>query len=98
MDEYQQACLKTFNSTRKGEAIQKSTFPKLREITVTEDLAKLQEMFDQAMHHAMTNQSSVLMNSVPNVVRETIASGMQMGYKGPCYSQPESSATAGARP
>jgi hypothetical protein len=97
MDEYQQACLKTFNSTRKGEAIQKSTFPKLREITVTEDLAKLQEMFDQAMHHAMTNQSSVLMNSVPNVVRETIASGMQMGYKGPCYSQPKSSATAGAR-
>jgi hypothetical protein len=46
MDDYQQACLKTFISNMKGEAIQKTAFPKPREITVTEDSGKFQEMFD----------------------------------------------------
>jgi hypothetical protein len=64
MVDYQQACLKTFSSNRKGEAIQKTAFPKAREITVTQDSTKFQEMFDQAMHHEMINQSSLLMNSV----------------------------------
>jgi hypothetical protein len=54
-------------------------------------------MFDQAMHHAMINQLSILMNSVQNTVRETMADSMQMGYKGPCYFQLESSAVEGAR-
>jgi hypothetical protein len=97
IDEYQQACLRTFSSTRKGEVTQKTAFPKLREIIVTEDTVKFQEMFDQAMHHAMINQSSILMNSVQHAFRETMAGNRQMGYKGPCYFQPESSATAGAR-
>jgi hypothetical protein len=76
MDDYQQGCLKTFCSNRKGEAIQKTAFLKPREITVTKDSAKFQEVFDRAMHHAMINQSSVLMNSVQNAVRETIAGSM----------------------
>jgi hypothetical protein len=54
-------------------------------------------MFDQAMHNAMINQSNILMNSIQNAIRETMASSMQMGYKEPCYSQPKSSAAAGAR-
>jgi hypothetical protein len=37
------------------------------------------------------------MNSIQNAVRETMAGGLQMGYKGPCYSQPESSAAAATR-
>jgi hypothetical protein len=35
-----------------------------------------------------------MMNSIQNVVRETMASVLQMDYKGSCYSQPESSAAA----
>jgi hypothetical protein len=97
MVDYQQTCLRTFSSYRKGEVIQKIAFPKPREVTITEESAKFQEMFDQAMHHGMINQSSVLMSLVQNVVRETIAGGIQMEYKGPCYSHLESSATAGAR-
>jgi hypothetical protein len=54
-------------------------------------------MFNQAMHHATINQSNVLMNSIQNAVRETMASGLQMGYKWSCYSQLESSAIAAAR-
>jgi hypothetical protein len=64
LDEYHQACLRSFSSIRKGEVIQKTNFPKPREITVIEDSAKFQEMFNQDMHHAMINQSSVLLNSV----------------------------------
>jgi hypothetical protein len=45
----------------------------------------------------MINQSNVLMNSIQNSDRETMAGNLQMGYKGPCYSQPESSAVAAAR-
>jgi hypothetical protein len=86
VEDYKKACLGIFSVTKRGEAIQKNAFSKLREITITKDVVKFQEMFDQAMHHAMINQSNVLMNSIQNVVRETIASGLQMGYKGSCYS------------
>jgi hypothetical protein len=37
------------------------------------------------------------MNSIQNAIRETMAGGLQMGYKGLCYSQLESSAVAAAR-
>jgi hypothetical protein len=53
IDGDKQACLGAFIITERGEAIQKAALPKLQEITVIEDLAKFQEMFDQAMHHAM---------------------------------------------
>jgi hypothetical protein len=62
-----------------------------------QDAVKFEEMFDQAMHHAMINRMNVLMNSIQNAIRETVASGLQMGPKGPCYSQPESSAVATSR-
>jgi hypothetical protein len=60
-------------------------------------MTKFQEMFDQAMLRAMINQLSVLMNLVQNAIRQTMTGDMQMGYKGPCYSQLESSAAAGVR-
>jgi hypothetical protein len=79
IEDYKQACLRPFSLTKRGEAIHKNAFPKLQEITVSEDSTKFQDMFDQAMHHAMMNQSNVLMNSIQNFVRETMANGLQMG-------------------
>jgi hypothetical protein len=76
IEDYKQACLGAFSITKRGEAIQKAALPKPRGITVTEDSAKFQEMFDQAMHNAMINQSNILMNLIPNAVKETMASGM----------------------
>ena len=74
--------------------IKKTDFPTLRRITVTEDSAKFQEMFDQAMHHALINQSKVMTNSVQNAIYEMMKSNWTPGYTGPCYSQSESSAAA----
>lgn len=84
--EFEEACLGSFSFTRRGEAIQKTTLPKPRNITITEDSVRCQEMFDQSMHHEMINQSGVLMNSVQNTIKGLLASGIQMGYKGPYYS------------
>lgn len=55
-------------------------------------------MFDQAMHHAMINQSLVLKNLVHNSMMDTMGNmlGMQ-GYKGPVYFHPETSADGSAR-
>jgi hypothetical protein len=97
VEDYKTNCLGIFSVTKRGEAIQKNAFPKPCDITITEDAVKFQETFDQAMHHAMINQSNVLMNSIQNAVRETMASGLQMGYKGLSYSQPKSSAPAASR-
>jgi hypothetical protein len=43
-------------------------------------------MFDQAMHHAMINQSNILLNLIQNAIRETMAGSLHIGYKGSCYS------------
>jgi hypothetical protein len=57
-----------------GKIIQKTDFPTLCHITVTEDPVKFQEMFDQAMHHALINQSKVMTNSVQNAIYEMMKS------------------------
>ena len=50
---------------REGKVIHKTNLPTSCHVTVTEDPMKFQEMFDQAMHHALINQSGVVMtNSV----------------------------------
>jgi hypothetical protein len=71
IEDYKKASLGAFNVTKKGEAIQKNAFRKPREITITKDVVKFQEMFDQAMHYAMINQSNIPMNSIQNAIMET---------------------------
>ena len=53
-----------FQRTKKEKVIQKTTFPTLCHITITEGLMKFHDMFNQAMHHTMINLAKVLRNSV----------------------------------
>jgi len=66
VDGFKAACLQSFSFIgREGKVIQKSALPTPRHITISKDPMKFQEMFDQAMHHALINQSGVVMtNSV----------------------------------
>ena len=69
VDGYKEACLQTFIMVSKGgKIIQKTNFPTPRHITIIEDPVKFQEMFDQAMHHALINQLNVMTNTVKNAV------------------------------
>lgn len=80
--EYKRACIQSFSTTTRGKAIQKTALPTSREITIMEDLAKFQQMFVQAMHHAMIKQSSILMYSVQNAIHQMMAGNFQTGYNG----------------
>ena len=72
---FEDECLLTFGMvSREGKVIKKTDFPTPRRITVTKDSAKFQEMFDQAMHHALINQSKVMTNSVQNAIYEMMKS------------------------
>ena len=58
---------------------------------------KFQEMFDQAMHHALINQSKVMMYYVQNIVHQIMSGQWTPGNIGPVHSQAESSAAAATR-
>ena len=49
------------------------------------------------MHHALINQSGVMTNSILNAIYETMKGNWAPRYTGPCFSHPESSATAASR-
>ena len=76
---------------------EKANFPTPRHITVTEDSAKFQEMFDQAMLHTVINQSGIMMNSIQNAIYEMMKDNWIPRYTGSCYSQSESSAAAASK-
>jgi len=51
--------------------------------------SKLQDMVDNAINHALINQSSVLSNTIFNVVARTFKEGQAPpSYMGPAYHQP----------
>jgi len=92
MEEYKQLCLKSFSVNRSGEVIQKEALPMPRQITFEANLGKLQEMVDNAINHALINQSSVLSNTVFNAVARTFKERqVPLAYVGPAYHQPGSS-------
>ena len=65
VDGFKDACLQTFSMVnREGKVIQKTNFSTPLHSTITEDFVKFQEMFHQAMHHALINQSKIMTNSV----------------------------------
>lgn len=95
--QFEEACLMSFTVSRRGEATQKLPLPGPTSVTITEDLAKFQDMFDQSMDQAIINQLGILMGSIKDAVRNILAEGLQMGNVGPCYPNAETSAAATAR-
>jgi len=92
MEDYKQLRLKSFNINRSGEVIQKEALPMPREITFEANSGKLQEMVDNAINHALMNQSSVLSNTVFNAVARTFKEGqVPPSYVGLAYHQPGAS-------
>ena len=72
--------------------IQKEALSMPRQITFKANPGKLQEMVDSAINCALINQSSVLSNTVFNVVDRTFKEGqVPPSYMGPAYHQPGSS-------
>jgi len=100
MEEYKQLCLKSFSVNRSGEVIQKLELPMPRQITFEANPGKLQDMVDNAINRALINQSSVLSNTIFNVVARTFKEGQTPPlYMGPAYHQPGlSSVTAPSAP
>jgi len=92
MEEYKQLCLKSISLNRSGEVIQKGALPMPRQIIFEANPGKLQEMVDSAINRVLINQSSVLSNTVFNVVARTLKEGqIPPSYVGPAYHQPGSS-------
>ena len=75
MEEYKQLCLKSFSVNRSGEVIQKQDLLIPRQITFEANPGKLQDMVNNAIYRALINQSSVLSNTVFNVVARTFEEG-----------------------
>ena len=100
MEEYKQLCLKSFSVNRSGEVIQKQDLPMPWQITFESNPGKLQDMVDNAINRALINQSSVLSNTIFNVVARTFKEGQAPPlYVGPTYHQPGlSSVTAPSAP
>jgi len=92
MEDYKQLCLKSFSIIRSGEVIQKEALLMPQQITFEANPGKLQEMVDSAINRALINQSSVLSNTVFNVVARTFKEGqVPPSYVGPAYHQPGAS-------
>jgi len=100
IEEYKQLCLKSFSVNRSGEVIQKQELLMPRQITFEANPGKLLDMVDNAINRALINQSSVLSNTVFNVVARTFKEGQAPPlYMGPAYHQPGlSSVTAPLAP
>lgn len=62
-------------------------FPTPSNITVPQEPSKLQDMVNEAGHHAFANHAKVMSNTVRNVY--TLREG-DFRYKGPAYEQPSS--------
>ena len=72
--------------------MQMEALPMPRQITFEANPGKLQEMVDSAINRALINQSSVLSNTIFNVVARTFKEGeVPLSYVGPAYHQPRSS-------
>ena len=100
MEKYKQLCLKSFSDNRSGEVFQKQELSMPRQVTFDANSGKLQDMVDNAINRALINQSSVLSNTVYNVVARTFKEGQAPPlYVGPIYHQPGlSSDTAPSAP
>ena len=88
MEEFRLQCLQSFSVTKRGEATKKTEFPLPRQITIAESSGKLQDMIDEAVHHALINQAGVMTNTVHNAVVSSLRGEAAQGFTGPAYVQP----------
>jgi hypothetical protein len=89
MDEFKAEFLESFSKTKSGEVIKK--FPPLspRNIVIHEDPGKLSEMVNEALHHALINQSDVMTNAMHIAIVHALRTGeVFQGFKGPTYKMP----------
>jgi len=86
MEEFKLTCLRSYTTTKRGEAIKKSDFPTPRHITIAEEPGKMQEMVNEAVHRAFVHHAKVMSNDVHNSVVHTLREG-DFRYKGPAYEQ-----------
>lgn len=73
---------------KKGEAVKKTEFPTPPNITIAEEPGRLQDMVNEAIHHALVNQSEVTTNTVYNAVVGTLREEGILEFKGPAFEQP----------
>ena len=119
--EFQRLCLGSFTKSRHGTAHQKGPLPPamlpenmvLHEMgaTSTEGHPKqtFQDVIDQAVHHALINQSQTLVNTLKNLILKTVDGSIHKEHpQGPAYfaapnstmpmSEPHTAITQGGRP
>jgi hypothetical protein len=72
MDEFKVEFLKSFSKTKSGEVIKKFPPPSPRNIVIHEDPGKLTEMINEALHHALVNQSDVITNAMHNAIVQAL--------------------------
>jgi hypothetical protein len=86
MDEFKAEFLKSFSKTKSGEVIKKFPPPSSGHIVIHEDPGKLSEMVNEALHHALINQSDVMTNAMHNTIVQALRTGeVSQGFKGPTY-------------
>ena len=66
--EFKRTCLQSFSALTGGKVVPRTPLPTPCQITIAEDTAKFQDRIDEAIHHALINQSNVLKNLIQNVI------------------------------
>jgi hypothetical protein len=68
IDEFKAEFLKSFSKTKSAEVIKKFPPPSPYNIVIHEDPRKLSEMVNEALHHALINQSDIMTNTMHNAI------------------------------
>lgn len=72
MESFKFTFLKSYSVTKRREALKKIEFLAPCQIVIAEELGKLQELVNEALHHALVNHSLVMTNTIHNVVINTL--------------------------
>ena len=89
---FRELCLESFVINRTGGARQVTPFPKPMMVGEASDTtqgpsaAVIHELVNQAVHHALINQSGVLVNTLQNLIKQTVDGAVHKEPdKGPAY-------------
>jgi len=75
----------SFNTNRSGEVFKKFDFPTLPPYDEAHKEDRMTHMVNQAVGQAFISHSSILTNSVHNIVLKTLQEGGLQGFVGPAY-------------
>jgi hypothetical protein len=70
------------------ESSRKNPLPTPKRVTFSADPEGLQDMMTKVMHQTMIDQSKVFVNTIQNFLIEALKKGVEGGYLGPAYFQP----------